>query len=140
MSGKKYDQSKSPLVDGCFTYFPDALEAVAFISQYGCKKYELEFKDKNWKDVENGEARYKNAAGRHLVREGYDHTPGGSGLLHAAHAAWNALAALQLAIERGETVHPAEEEAPEDPAAEAPGWSPEEMGAYHDKEALDADR
>jgi hypothetical protein len=97
-SGKKYDGDKAPLVRGCFRYFPDALEAVAFISRYGCQKYDLKFEDKNFKLVDNPIPRYEDADGRHLLREGWDDE---SNMLHAAHHAWDALAALQLALEAG---------------------------------------
>lgn len=102
--GKKFDGGKAPLVQGCLHYFPRALLAVAAISDYGAKKYNVPFSDKNWARLENGIARYTDGLGRHLALEGlelydtgdFDPTgAAGSGFLHAAHVAWNALAKLE---------------------------------------------
>lgn len=94
--GVKYDKGKAPVVRGAFRYFPDALEAVAIVSDYGARKYETTLEHKNWQSVPDGQLRYLDADGRHLLREGYDHE---SGLLHAAHHAWDALASLQLLLQ-----------------------------------------
>lgn len=99
MTGKKYDGGKAPLWQGCMDYFPDALLAVALISKYGLEKYELEYADHNWKQVEGALPRYLDADGRHLLKVN-DYDPE-SQMLHAAHHAWNALAALQLILESG---------------------------------------
>jgi hypothetical protein len=98
---KKYDAGKAPLVRGCFRKFPDALEAVATVSQYGAKKYEVPIEVDGWKTIDQSDARYTDAEGRHLIRVGYDFE---SGLLHAAHKAWDALAGLQLALEQGQSL------------------------------------
>lgn len=80
--------------------FARALLAVAQVGTYGAAKYTRE----GWVSVPNGRDRYTNAMHRHLLTEatGEQHDPE-SGLLHAAHAAWNALARLELQL-RGETV------------------------------------
>ena len=108
--GRKYDAGKAPLVQGCLHYFPQALLAVATVSQYGATKYNVPFEDKNWSRLPNAEKRYGDGLGRHIALEGlelwdtgnFDPTGAkGSGLLHAAHAAWNALAKLELLLDRG---------------------------------------
>lgn len=101
-AGKKYDLGKSPIVQGCLHYFPTALKAVAEVSAYGADKYCVPFSDKNWARVADGANRYMDADGRHLLGEAeegmYDRE---SGLLHAAHHAWDALARLQLLLASG---------------------------------------
>ena len=102
--GKKYDQGKPPLVRGCFYYFSKALNAVAEVSGYGAKKYEVPLEDKNFARVDDGVNRYTDALGRHLAAEGYERLDPESGLLHAAHAAWNALARLEMMLEQARPV------------------------------------
>jgi len=95
--GKKFDEGKAPIVAGCFQYFPLALKAVAEVSSYGLKKYNLEYEDQNWSKVDKGYARYSDALGRHLLKvDGEVDTE--SGLYHDAMAAWNALARLELKL------------------------------------------
>lgn len=81
--------------------FARALSSVSEVGTYGAVKYT----PNGWIEVQNGQERYTDAMLRHLLREaaGEDCDPE-TGLLHAAHAAWNALARLDLAIraERGE--------------------------------------
>src|SRR5690606_726009 len=55
--GKKYDHGKSPVVRGCFHYFPDALRAVAWVSAYGAKKYKVPFEEKNWQYLDDAKGR-----------------------------------------------------------------------------------
>ena len=99
MSGKKDDGGKSPVVAGCMGYFPRALKYVAEVSRFGKEKYKVEFSDKNWERVANGLERYTDALGRHLVDElAGESVAGDSGLLHAGHLAWNALARLELML------------------------------------------
>lgn len=102
MIGKKFDGGKSPVTQACLHYFPKALCAVSEVSGYGAAKYEVPFSDKNWTTVPNGYERYSDALGRHLLSEGsegmYDSE---SKLMHAAHAAWNALARLELLLNNG---------------------------------------
>lgn len=100
-AGKKYDQGKAPVDQGLLQYFPRALELIAQISQYGAEKYKVPYSDKNWERVENGEGRYRDAAGRHITREAIEglYDPE-SGKLHLAHRGWNTLAALELLARR----------------------------------------
>lgn len=100
MSGKKFDNGKAPVFRGCIAYFPDALKAVAEVSAYGAKKYNVPYWDKNWKRVEDAEGRYKDALLRHVMDMDFTTLDPESGLRHLAHAAWNALAVLQLELER----------------------------------------
>ena len=96
----KYDGGKAPVFRGAVSYFPRAIEAVAAVSQFGATKYAW----KGWEGVDDGFNRYSDAMVRHLTYEGKGETlDPDSGLLHAAHAAWNALARLELLIRERET-------------------------------------
>lgn len=77
--------------------FARALEKVAEITTYGANKYT----PNGWLSVPDAENRYKDALYRHLLRaeQGEEFDPE-SNLPHLAHAAWNALALLELQ-ERG---------------------------------------
>lgn len=97
----KMDVGKPPIVRGVINYFPNAIRQVALVSEYGARKYDWN----GWADVPNGEQRYADAIGRHLVdaaTEPYDTDPEkGSDLPHLAQVAWNALATLELALRNG---------------------------------------
>jgi hypothetical protein len=75
--------------------FSRALMAVAEIGTYGANKYT----PNGWMEVPNGVSRYTDAMHRHFLREasGEFYDPETS-LPHAAHAAWNALARLELTL------------------------------------------
>ena len=91
----KYDGGKSPVFRGAIDYFPRAISAVAAISAFGASKYAW----KGWEGVDDGYQRYSDAMVRHLIYEGEGEVLDiDSGLLHAAHAAWNALARLELEL------------------------------------------
>lgn len=92
--GAKLDAGK-PRVWLVLSGFPRALEEVSKVGTFGAQKYS----DNGWVDVPNGIARYSDAMGRHLLKEatGEKLAPD-SGLMHAAHAAWNALARLELML------------------------------------------
>lgn len=64
---------------------------------FGSKKYDWN----GWKEVDDRLQRYNNAMGRHFVAEGpdLDDVDEESGLLVAAHTAWNALAKLEILLE-----------------------------------------
>ena len=55
-----------------------------------------------WEAVPDGQIRYSDAMGRHILDEAvdglWDDKEGGSGELHATAVAWNALARLELII------------------------------------------
>ena len=92
----KHDSGKSPVFRGVFKYFPKALQAVADISAMGAKKYSWG----GWKDSATfaDVHRFEDALGRHLLDEQVEGWYDESNLLHAAHAAWNALAKLELLL------------------------------------------
>ena len=79
--------------------FPRALLAVGEIATYGANKYT----PNGWVSVPNGKERYTDAMYRHLLEEAqgaeYDEE---SHMRHAAHAAWNALARLELLLRERE--------------------------------------
>lgn len=95
--GTKYDGGKNQL-GLVLNDFANALWMVGEVGTYGAQKYAPH----NWLGVHPD--RYTDAMYRHLFLEvisedGYDDE---SNLLHAAHAAWNALARLELEIRRRE--------------------------------------
>lgn len=98
----KLDGGKAPVFRGAIDYFPRAISAVAEVSAFGASKYAW----KGWEGVSDGYNRYSDAMVRHLTYEGTGEVlDPDSGLLHAAHAAWNALARLELLIrERSDVV------------------------------------
>jgi hypothetical protein len=92
--GAKLDNGKvrpALVLDG----FSKALLAVSEVGTFGARKYT----DNGWKTVPNGIERYKEAKYRHQLQEatGEMYDPE-SGILHAAHEAWNALARLEFLL------------------------------------------
>jgi len=103
----KYDAGKAPIFRGVVSYFPRAVAAVAAVSGFGANKYAWH----GWEGVDDGINRYSDAMVRHLLREGEGEVlDPDSGLLHAAHTAWGALARLELILRNREN----EEKVPED--------------------------
>ncbi len=92
--GCKLDQGKPDLLTA-LQQFPDALAAVSEISRYGAEVKGYGWN--SWKEVEDGEERYKRAMIRHASVTGPDDE---SGLSSAAHTAWNVLASLSFEIKR----------------------------------------
>ena len=79
--------------------FARALQEVGKVGTYGAEKYS----DNGWMQVPNGQARYTDAMVRHLLAEAIgEQCDKDTGILHAAHAAWNALARLDLMIRENE--------------------------------------
>ena len=92
--GVKYDAGK-PRYGLVLGGFPRALERVVQVGTFGANKYS----DDGWLTVDNGHARYTDALLRHHFAEaGGEELDGESGMLHAAHRAWNALAVLELKL------------------------------------------
>ena len=93
--GAKLDAGKPAIWRGLLDYFPRACFAVASVSTFGAKKYAW----KGWESVPDGVNRYGDALGRHMLYEalGEKWDPD-SEMLHAAHAAWNAMAKLELML------------------------------------------
>ena len=93
--GAKLDADKLR-VDLVLDSFSLALIEVAKVAGYGARKYS----EGGWQHVEQGEQRYRAAAGRHrLKRVRETHDPD-SHILHLAHEAWNVLAELELALRK----------------------------------------
>lgn len=99
--GSKLDAGK-PRLGLVFRGFARALVEVGKVGTFGANKYT----DDGWLDVPNGIERYTDAGLRHELKEAIgEEVDADSGLLHAAHKAWNALAVLELKlreIERGD--------------------------------------
>lgn len=95
--GAKLDAGKTRvgLVLGGFSR---ALSAVCEVGTYGAQKYT----PSGWRSVPDGVERYTDAMGRHLLMEPRETVDPDSGLSHAAHVAWNALARLELMIREEE--------------------------------------
>lgn len=92
--GVKYDAGK-PRYGLVLGGFPRALERVVQVGTFGANKYS----DDGWLSVDDGHARYTDAMLRHHFAEaGGEELDGESGMLHAAHRAWNALAVLELKL------------------------------------------
>ena len=96
--GAKLDSGKNELSLIMFG-MSRALMRVGDIGTYGAVKYTRD----GWMDVPDGQRRYTDAMFRHLLKEGAgERDDPDTGIHHAAHAAWNALARLELML-RGES-------------------------------------
>lgn len=91
--GAKLDAGKTQL-SLVFHGFSRALEMVGMVATHGAAKYS----PNGWQSVPEGQARYTDAMLRHFLAEPVEPTDAGSGLPHAAHLAWNALARLELLL------------------------------------------
>lgn len=94
-SGVKLDDGKvrPSLV---FSDMPRALLAVAEVAAFGVDK--KGYIEGSWLNVEDGIKRYTDALDRHRLNEAISVIDVESGLLHAKHLAWNALARLELML------------------------------------------
>ena len=93
-SGAKLDAGKNRL-GLVLLSFSRSLQEVGKVGTYGANKYS----DNGWIEVPNGQQRYTDALLRHLMREADGETlDRDTQLHHAAHAAWNALARLDLML------------------------------------------
>lgn len=92
--GAKNDHGKQ-MPDLVLGDFAQALAGVVKVGTFGAHKYT----EHGWLHVEDGIKRYKDAMMRHWLAEkaGEERDPD-SGLLHAEHFAWNALAILELKL------------------------------------------
>jgi len=93
--GAKLDEGK--ILAGVLSDFSLALIEVAKVGTFGAKKYSRG----GWQSVPDGITRYYDAKWRHLLDERHEPIAPDSGLLHAAHEAWNNLARLELMLRRG---------------------------------------
>jgi hypothetical protein len=91
------ERKRVPLWSGLFRYFPDALVAVARLSQKGNDKHNPG-QPLHWsRDKSNDHA---DCLLRHQMDCGSLESDPDSGELHEVEVAWRALAQLQLALER----------------------------------------
>ncbi len=75
--------------------FSLAMQEVGQVATFGAVKYT----DNGWTEVPDGVNRYTDAMYRHLLKEAAGElTDNETMCLHAAHAAWNALARLDLML------------------------------------------
>ena len=97
-AGAKLDQGKNRL--GLVVFgFARALQEVGKVGTYGAEKYSAN----GWMQVPDGQARYTDAMMRHLFKEAIgEQCDKDTGILHAAHSAWNALARLDFMIRERE--------------------------------------
>ena len=94
--GAKLDKGK-PMAGTLLGLFSNALTEVAKVGTFGAEKYT----HGGWQYVPNGIARYEDAQFRHwLYRNSGEEFDPDSGLLHASHEAWNALAKLELMLRK----------------------------------------
>lgn len=91
--GAKLDSGK-PRVGLVLQGFKNALLEVSKVGTCGAAKYT----DNGWMVVPDGESRYEDALFRHLLAD--TEVDPDFDLLHAAHAAWNALAVLELKLRK----------------------------------------
>tara|TARA_R110000868_G_scaffold65453_1_gene195784 strand:+ start:453 stop:800 length:348 start_codon:yes stop_codon:yes gene_type:complete len=76
--------------------FALALSRVSEVATFGANKYT----DNGWVSVPKGEQRYTDAMYRHLLADANHKFDQESGIEHLAHAAWNALAVLELQLRK----------------------------------------
>lgn len=92
----KMDAGKPEIYQGFVKRFPRAIEEVTKISQFGKNKYGTW---EGWEAVPDGLNRYKDAMFRHLIDDAKgEMNASDSELMHAAHAAWGAMATLELKL------------------------------------------
>ena len=83
-----------PIISGFMDYFPDAVAAVAYVSYLGNQKHNPG-QALHWARGKSDD--HIDCLGRHLLsRDGVDQ----DGIMEFAEAAWRAMAALQLHIEK----------------------------------------
>jgi hypothetical protein len=91
------ERKKVPLWGGLFRYFPDALVAVARLSQKGNDKHNPG-QPLHWSRDKSSD--HADCLLRHQMDCGSLEVDPDSGELHEVEVAWRALAQLQLALER----------------------------------------
>ncbi len=97
--GQKYDTNKLPIFQGFIKYFPRAIAAIAAVSQAGANKYAAGKFPTKWREVPEGELRYADAMGRHMLEEAKNNpVDTETNCLHLAQEAWNNLARLELLL------------------------------------------
>lgn len=94
--GAKLDAGKEDT--SLLLMFGRALLAVSAVGTFGARKYTRG----GWQFVDEGQNRYTAALLRHVLKEQQEDYDVDSGFLHQAHAAWNALARLELTLREEE--------------------------------------
>ena len=95
-SGAKLDAGKNR-IHLVLSGFSNALQVVSEVGTFGAKKYT----DHGWLTVPSGIDRYSDAMLRHYFKEqSGELIDEDSEMLHAAHLAWNALARLELLLNK----------------------------------------
>ena len=95
--GAKLDSGKT--IAGVLADFSLALLAVAEVGTFGAEKYTRG----GWQSVPEGITRYTDAKWRHLLAARHEPVDRETGILHAAHEAWNALAVLELMLRESQS-------------------------------------
>ena len=95
--GAKLDEGK-PRVGLMLSGFARALLAVSKVTTFGANKYTAN----GWRKVPNGIDRYNDAKGRHLLYGYLEDKDPDTDLDHLAQEAWNALAELELTLQKRE--------------------------------------
>jgi hypothetical protein len=92
--GAKLDAGK-PMVWLCLAGFSHALAAVADVTTKGARKYT----PNGWMQVDDGESRYMEAFGRHMLQLGSGQVHDkDTGCMHKAQMIWNLMASLELEL------------------------------------------
>lgn len=94
--GAKLDAGKPDL--SLLLMFGRALSAIAEVGTFGANKYTRG----GWVTVPDGVNRYTAAMLRHVFKEDRELLDSDSNLMHAKHAAWNAVARLELMLKERE--------------------------------------
>lgn len=97
--GAKLDAGK-PRVGLMMQGFARALLAVSEVATFGAVKYS----PGGWQYVPNGQERYDDAKGRHLLQGYIEDIDPETDLQHLAQEAWNALAKLELKLREEENI------------------------------------
>ena len=92
---------KPPISIGLFAYFPDALREVAVVSAFGSQKHAVPLEMRGFAKLHP--SIFADARARHelaIYKDGDVNAADGN-CYHLAQIAWNALAELQIKLERG---------------------------------------
>ena len=98
--GKAQERKATPVYSGFLMYFPDAVYAVARLSQVGNDQHHKD-KPLHWDRSKSGDE--QDAMTRHAMEAGCVEPVDDDGALHATKEAWRAMGNLQKTLEqRGE--------------------------------------
>lgn len=90
-------RQKPRVWQGVLARFPRAIKEIARVSEFGTKKHEVPLTDMSYLDIEDAYNTFSDATIRHFLDEAIEGEVnwGDGGVLHAAQAAWDALARLE---------------------------------------------